>query len=447
MDLFDVVSEPRRRSIMALLGELGDASVSELASRLPVTRPAVSQHLAILAEAGIVAARAEGRERRYYLLPDGVAASRAAVETFLVAELDRLESVAAQRLGSNNPDQQSAISNNSAVTRDSERNPIMSDPIVVERHIAASPDQAFALLSEPEQLRRWQVVSASVDLRAGGNYRFTVTPGHIATGEFTEIVPGKLLRYTWGWQGSDGDASTVTIELTPDGDGTLVRLIHEGLEGDARTSHTEGWNHYMDRLQATAAGDDEPDPWAVGGDDVDHLSAMEASYAVCQQVLRQLTSDDRERATPCSEFTVHDLVEHLAGSIRGLGAVAGANVPDQVDAASAEDYIAQLTEPMLAAWRARGTDGEVPFGSENAPAVVPAGIASLEFLVHAWDVAQAMNQQIKPSPTLVEFVDGVARMVITPEVRVPERFGDPKPEPSDDPLGALIAFTGRSAVA
>ena len=65
----------------------------------------------------------------------------------------------------------------------------MADPIVFERVIDATVDEAFALFTEPERLRRWQAVSASVDLKVGGDYRLTVVPGSIACGTFAEIDP------------------------------------------------------------------------------------------------------------------------------------------------------------------------------------------------------------------------------------------------------------------
>jgi len=48
--------------------------------------------------------------------------------------------------------------------------------------LPVTPDEACALITEPERLRRWQAVSAVVDLRAGGAWHWTITPGHIATG-------------------------------------------------------------------------------------------------------------------------------------------------------------------------------------------------------------------------------------------------------------------------
>ena len=69
--------------------------------------------------------------------------------------------------------------------------------------LPVSPDEAFALVTQPDRLRRWQTVSAYVDLRAGGEYRWTVTPGHVAGGTFREVEPGKRVVFGWGWEGHD----------------------------------------------------------------------------------------------------------------------------------------------------------------------------------------------------------------------------------------------------
>jgi DNA-binding transcriptional ArsR family regulator len=67
--LLDVVAEPRRREILALLLD-GDRLVGELASELGVSQPAASKHLRILREVGLVEARADGQRRWYRLVAD-----------------------------------------------------------------------------------------------------------------------------------------------------------------------------------------------------------------------------------------------------------------------------------------------------------------------------------------------------------------------------------------
>ena len=72
-DPFDVLGDPTRREILRLLSA-GDKPVHEIAAALPVSRPAVSRHLRLLKDAGMVAERAEGNRRIYHLEGGGVRA-------------------------------------------------------------------------------------------------------------------------------------------------------------------------------------------------------------------------------------------------------------------------------------------------------------------------------------------------------------------------------------
>jgi DNA-binding transcriptional ArsR family regulator len=75
------IGDPTRRAIFELLAE-GPTPVGELAARLPVSRPAVSQHLKVLLDAGLVRQRSAGTRRLYTLDPDGVAAMRRYLDRF-----------------------------------------------------------------------------------------------------------------------------------------------------------------------------------------------------------------------------------------------------------------------------------------------------------------------------------------------------------------------------
>ena len=74
-DALGLLGDPTRRAIFELLARRA-YSVGELANQLPVSRPAVSQHLRVLKDGGLVVDRAEGTRRVYQLNPDGVAALR-----------------------------------------------------------------------------------------------------------------------------------------------------------------------------------------------------------------------------------------------------------------------------------------------------------------------------------------------------------------------------------
>jgi DNA-binding transcriptional ArsR family regulator len=71
-----VLGDPTRRAIFELLARR-PSSVGELAQRLPISRPAVSQHLRVLKDGGLVVSHAEGTRRVYRINPDGVVALRA----------------------------------------------------------------------------------------------------------------------------------------------------------------------------------------------------------------------------------------------------------------------------------------------------------------------------------------------------------------------------------
>ena len=74
-DPFDALGDPNRRAILEQLRS-GDRSVGELAAALPISRPAVSRHLRLLKEAGLVTDRAEGTRRLYRLHDAGIEAVR-----------------------------------------------------------------------------------------------------------------------------------------------------------------------------------------------------------------------------------------------------------------------------------------------------------------------------------------------------------------------------------
>ena len=74
-DILSVAAEPTRRRILQLLVS-GPLTVNELAANFPVTRSAISQHLGVLAEVGLVVSRKEGRQRIYSAVPAGMAQLR-----------------------------------------------------------------------------------------------------------------------------------------------------------------------------------------------------------------------------------------------------------------------------------------------------------------------------------------------------------------------------------
>jgi DNA-binding transcriptional ArsR family regulator len=95
VDAWTALGDPTRRAIFERLAERPRAVV-ELAIELPVSRPAVSQHLKVLKEARLVTDRPAGTRRIYRLDPDGVGALRADLERFWNIALTAYKAVAEQ---------------------------------------------------------------------------------------------------------------------------------------------------------------------------------------------------------------------------------------------------------------------------------------------------------------------------------------------------------------
>ncbi len=102
-EAWSALGDPTRRAIVERLAKRPRA-VGELADELPISRPAVSQHLRVLKDAGLVAERADGTRRIYRLNPAGVAALRDQLDTFWNRALAGYQEVL-ERTEEQHPDQ------------------------------------------------------------------------------------------------------------------------------------------------------------------------------------------------------------------------------------------------------------------------------------------------------------------------------------------------------
>lgn len=98
-DVFTAISHPARRQMLDLLA-VEDRAVNTIASHFKMSRPAVSQHLRILLDSGLVTEQRHGRERRYHLVPDRLGPVRewlSHYERFWDDRLQRLQKVLSTR--------------------------------------------------------------------------------------------------------------------------------------------------------------------------------------------------------------------------------------------------------------------------------------------------------------------------------------------------------------
>lgn len=131
--------------------------------------------------------------------------------------------------------------------------------LTLKRHIKASPAQVFAAWIDPEKVKRWmgpgetKTVFAESDARTGGRYHWVMqAPNgeqYDVSGVYRDVVPNEKLVFTWAWKSTPERESLVTVLLKPDGDGTLLTLIHEQFfDEEARDGHEKGWNGALEKF-------------------------------------------------------------------------------------------------------------------------------------------------------------------------------------------------------
>jgi DNA-binding transcriptional ArsR family regulator len=93
MEVFEALSQRKRREILRLLAD-GEMSAGEVAARFEVTQPAISQHLRVLREAGLIEARRVGARRLYSVRPEGLADLQTFLADVFPSSLHRLKQAA-----------------------------------------------------------------------------------------------------------------------------------------------------------------------------------------------------------------------------------------------------------------------------------------------------------------------------------------------------------------
>ncbi|HMD46801.1 MAG TPA: TIGR03086 family metal-binding protein [Acidimicrobiales bacterium] len=180
---------------------------------------------------------------------------------------------------------------------------------------------------------------------------------------------------------------------------------------------------------------------------------LEQAFASTATVLAGVEPGDMDRPTPCASWTVHDLVNHVAGGPTYFAVVAETGVaPDgERPDVAAGDYRGAFDEGArraVAAFRAPDAMDKtmkLPFG--ELPGGVFVYIASIDTFTHGWDLAKATGQSTDLDPALATQLLGVAQASLPDEFRGPDGqapFG-PKVELSDPacPADELAAFLGR----
>ena len=136
---------------------------------------------------------------------------------------------------------------------------LVKPSLTLKRRLKAPPAKVYAAWTQTDLLMRWfgptaaRMLRAEVDVRAGGRFRIAFVANgeeHDVSGLYREVVPNQKLVFTWAWRTTPERESLVTVTLKPDGDGTLLTLMHEQLFDEAtRDSHQQGWSGCLDNLE------------------------------------------------------------------------------------------------------------------------------------------------------------------------------------------------------
>ena len=127
------------------------------------------------------------------------------------------------------------------------------------RTLPASRERVFRAWTDPGELREWlapegaELVSATSDVRVGGDYRFGFRSpdGELVyvAGTYLEVDPPNRLVFTWLFEGIDRDDTLVTVVLRDAGADTEIVLTHEKLASDwSRAVHHHGWDSALTQL-------------------------------------------------------------------------------------------------------------------------------------------------------------------------------------------------------
>ena len=132
--------------------------------------------------------------------------------------------------------------------------------LTLKRRLNAAPEKVYAAWTEPAHLAKWfgpdtgAVTRMETDVRVGGRYTivFHTEDGeeHYVSGAYREVVRNQKLQFTWAWRSTPERESLVTILVKPEGNGSILTLIHEQFfDEPARDRHQQGWTGCLDKLE------------------------------------------------------------------------------------------------------------------------------------------------------------------------------------------------------
>jgi DNA-binding transcriptional ArsR family regulator/uncharacterized protein YndB with AHSA1/START domain len=223
------LSSPIRREILTLIWDQ-ELSAGDIAAAFPVTKPTISQHLAVLREAGLAASTAVGTSRRYRACPDTLRGLHAALQSPTKwANADDAPERAASR--------------------------VRTKPVVVaSTDVSTSQAVTFAAFTDPVVYSRWLGVPVTLE---DGRFACTMEWGTNVRGRYELVCPPELIAMCWDFDDGNvpvpGDQLTGYLRVAPRDQGAHVE-VHQLVDTAAQAEFMKGaWAIVLGRLQAGVA--------------------------------------------------------------------------------------------------------------------------------------------------------------------------------------------------
>jgi DNA-binding transcriptional ArsR family regulator/uncharacterized protein YndB with AHSA1/START domain len=233
------LASPIRREILALVWDR-EMPAGEISAAFSVTKPTISQHLAVLREAGLVTATAVGTSRRYRARPEALRGLRGA-------------------LGSpgkwSNADDAPERALSDACTKLA---------VVVSTEVGTDQAATFAAFTDPAVYSRWLGVPVTIE---DGKFDCTMEWGTHVRGRYELVSPPELIVMRWDFEDDNvplpGGEMTGYLWIRPRGGGARVE-VHQLADTPAQAEFLEAaWALVLGRLRADVAGAVGPSPAAV----------------------------------------------------------------------------------------------------------------------------------------------------------------------------------------
>ena len=180
---------------------------------------------------------------------------------------------------------------------------------------------------------------------------------------------------------------------------------------------------------------------------MDLVDSLDQTFQHAQQIIAGVRPEQYDDRTPCSEWTVRDLLNHQIGVVAGLAAAA-AGTPRgtfMLEPNPAAQF-AEASASALAAWRTPGVmDRTVEIPAGSMPGRVVATINLVDTAAHTWDLAVATGQPAKlPDDVAAMALEASRQILSSPELRG-GRFGPEVPaREGADATDQLVSFLGRT---